>query len=86
MTPVLCLLVIVGVEVDVMQDDGVGGCQVDAKAPGTCGQEEDEDVWVFIELVNQSLPAQAETSRKSVIPLVLLVCGLTAKWLDSYVI
>jgi hypothetical protein len=56
-TAVLGLLVIVGVEVDVVDDDDVGGGQVDAQAPSARGQQEDEDGGVFVELVNQALPA-----------------------------
>ena len=65
MTPVLGLLVVVGVEVDVMQDDGVGGSQIDAQSPSACGQQEDEDVRLFVEPVNQTLSAQAREGRVS---------------------
>jgi hypothetical protein len=54
-TPVLGLLVVVGVEVEVMEDDCVGGCQVDAKSSGLGGEDEDEDAVVGVVLVNQNL-------------------------------
>ena len=63
MTPVLGLLVVVGVEVDVMQDDGVGGSQIDAQSPSAGGQQEDENVRLFVEPVNQTLSAQAREGR-----------------------
>jgi hypothetical protein len=54
-TPVLGLLVVVGVEVEVMEDDSVGGSQVDAKSSGLGGEDEDEDAVVRVVLVNQNL-------------------------------
>jgi hypothetical protein len=54
-TPVLRLLVVVGVEVEVMEDDCVGGSQVDAKPSGLGGEDEDEDAVVGVVLVNQNL-------------------------------
>lgn len=36
MTPVLCLFVVVGVTVDVVQDDNVSRGEVDSKAASTC--------------------------------------------------
>ena len=57
-TPVLCLLVVVRVEVNVVQDDGVGSSQVDAQPPGPRGQQEHKDVRVGVELVNQLKSAQ----------------------------
>ena len=54
-TPVFGLLVVVGVEVEVVEDDGVGGSEVDAQAAGLGRQDENEDVGVFVELVDQRL-------------------------------
>lgn len=56
MAPVLCLLVVVRIEVEVVEDHGVGRRQVDAQAPRPCGQDEDEYLRVIIELVNEILP------------------------------
>ena len=55
MTSVLCLLVIVWIEVEVMKDHGVGRCQVDAKTPGSGGQDEDENVRILVKVVYQIL-------------------------------
>ena len=59
MAPVLCLLVVVGVEVDVVEDDGVGGRQVDAQPARLRRQDEEENTVVRVELVYQVLPANA---------------------------
>lgn len=56
MTPVLCLLVVVRIAVDVVQDDDVSRGQVDAESSGSSGQQEHKDVPVSIELVNQHDP------------------------------
>lgn len=56
MTPVLCLLVVVRIAVDVVQDDDVSGGQVDAESSGSSGQQEHKDVPVSIELVDQHDP------------------------------
>ena len=55
MTPVLGLLVVVGVEIEVVEDDCVGSSQVDAKPSGLGGEDEDEDGVVSVVLVNQNL-------------------------------
>ena len=57
--PVLCLLVVVGVEVDVVEDDGVGGGEVDAQPARLRRQDEVENTAVRVELVYQVLPANA---------------------------
>ena len=57
MAPVLGLLVVVGVEVDVVEDDGVGGRQVDAQPARLGRQDEQENTGVCVELVYQVLPA-----------------------------
>ena len=57
MAPVLGLLVVVGVEVHVVEDDGVGGGQVDAQAARAGAQDEHEDGGVVVVLVDQLLPA-----------------------------
>ena len=57
MAAVLCLLVVVGVEVDVVEDDGVGRGQVDAQPARLGRQDEEEDAVVRVELVYQVLPA-----------------------------
>ena len=54
--PVFSLFVIVRVEVDVVENDAVSRRQVDPQPAGFCRQEENEDLFVLIELVNQSLP------------------------------
>ena len=56
MASVLRLLVVVRVEVEVVEDHGVGRRQVDAESPRPCGQDEDEYLWVIVELVNEVLP------------------------------
>ena len=55
-TPVLCLLVIVWVEINVMQDDCVGRGQVDAQATSSRGEQKHEDLLVFVKLVYHLLP------------------------------
>ena len=82
MTPVLGLLVVVRVEVDVVDDDDVGGRQVDAEAAGSRRQQEDEDLLVPVELVNQLLSAHDDDTPPShtrsdwaEIVLPVLVCG-----------
>ena len=60
MAPVLCLLVVVGVEVDVVEDDGVGRRQVDAQPARLRRQNEQENTAVRVELVYQVLPANLE--------------------------
>ena len=57
MAPVLGLLVVVGVEVDVVEDDGVGRRQVDAQPARLGRQDEQENTGVRVELVYQVLPA-----------------------------
>ena len=63
MAPVLCLLVVVGVEVDVVEDDGVGGRQVDAQPARLRRQDEEENTVVRVELVYQVLPANVRRER-----------------------
>ena len=55
MAPVLGLLVVVRVKVEVVEDDGVGRGQVDAEPARPGGQDEDEDLGVFVEVVDQEL-------------------------------
>ncbi len=55
MTPVFGLLVVVGVEVEVVKDDGVGGGQVDAQSSGFGRKNEDENTIVGVVLVDQNL-------------------------------
>lgn len=64
-TSVLCLLVVVRIAVDVMQDDHVGGGQVDAEPSSSSGQQEHEDVLVRVELVDQDNPVVADRGRGS---------------------
>ena len=54
-TPVLCLLVIVRIEVQIMEDDCVGGCQVDTQTSSPGGEDEDEDVRILVEIIYQIL-------------------------------
>ena len=63
MAPVLGLLVVVGVEVDVVEDDGVGGGEVDAQPARLRRQDEQENTAVRVELVYQVLPANARRER-----------------------
>ena len=56
MTPVLRLLVVVRIEVEVVEDHGVGGSQVDAEAACSGGQYEDKNVLLLVELINKELP------------------------------
>lgn len=51
-TPVLCLLVVVWIAVDVMQDDNVSWGQVDAESSSSGGQQEHKDLPVRVELVD----------------------------------
>ncbi len=60
---VLGLLVVVRVEVDVMQDDDVGGGEVDAQPPGPGGQQEHVDLFVIVELVYQLLSETQQQTR-----------------------
>ena len=62
-TPVLCLLIIVWIEVDVMQYNGVGSRQVDAEATSPCGQQEHKDLRTAVVPVNQLLPATQKMSN-----------------------
>ena len=55
MAPVLGLLVVVRVKVEVVEDDGVGRGQVDTEPASPGGQDEDEDLGVFVEVVDQEL-------------------------------
>ena len=55
MTPVLSLLVIVWVEVQIMQYDSVGSCQIDTKTPSSGGQDEDKYVRILVEVIYQEL-------------------------------
>ena len=57
MAPVLRLLVVVGVEVDVVEDDGVGRGQVDAQPARLGRQDEEENTVVGVETVYQVLSA-----------------------------
>lgn len=56
-TSVLCLFVVVGIAVDVMEDDDVRRGEVDAQAPGTRRQQEHKYVRIRVVLVNQPDPA-----------------------------
>lgn len=56
MTSVLCLFVVVGVTVDVVQDDNVGRGEVDAKAARARRQQEDKYVRICVVLINQHNP------------------------------
>ena len=51
------LLVVVGVEVDVVEDDGVGRGQVDAQPARLGRQDEEENTVVGVETVYQVLSA-----------------------------
>lgn len=44
MEPVFRLFIIVGIEVNVVDDDGVGCCEVDAQPPRLGGEKEDKDI------------------------------------------
>ena len=68
MAAVLGLLVVVRVEVEVVENDGVGGRQVDAEAAGFGRQDEDEDAVVVVELVDQNLPETNNIFRETVKP------------------
>jgi hypothetical protein len=52
---VLGLLVVVRVEVEVVENDSVGRRQVDAEAAGFRRQDEDENAFVVVVLVDQDL-------------------------------
>jgi len=54
-TSVFGLLVVVGVEVEVVEDNGVGGGQVDAQPSGFGRKNEDENTIVGVVLVDQNL-------------------------------
>lgn len=56
MTAVLSLLIIVRVEVNVMEDDRVSSSEINSQAPGSCRQQEHENVIIICKLVNQLLP------------------------------
>ena len=66
MAAVLGLLVVVRVEVEVVENDGVGGRQVDAETAGFGRQDEDKDAVVVVELVDQNLPEKNNTFSKTV--------------------
>ena len=57
MAAVFRLLVVVGVEVDVVEDDGVGRRQVDAQPARLGRQDEEENTVVGVETVYQVLSA-----------------------------
>ena len=54
---ILGLLVIVRVEVEVVENDRVGGREVDSEAAGFGGQDEDEVLVVVVKGVDQGLSA-----------------------------
>lgn len=56
MAPVLGLLVIVGVKVDVVQDDHIGSGKVNSQTTGSSGQQEQEYAGVTVISVNHDLP------------------------------
>lgn len=60
----LGLLVVVGVAVDVVQDDHVGGGQVDSLAPRLSRQQEHKHLRVVVEVVDEANP-EMETRRGS---------------------
>lgn len=64
-TPVLCLLVIVWIAVDVMQDDDISGGQVDTEPTCSGGQQEHKDVLVCVKLVDQHNPVVVDRGRGS---------------------
>ena len=51
MAPVFGLLIVVGVEVDIVEYDSVGSNQVDAQTACLGGQQEDEDTRVIREAI-----------------------------------
>ena len=55
MTSILCLFIIIGIEVYVVEYDGVGRREVDAEAARLRGQQEHEDRRVQVECVNHVL-------------------------------
>ena len=59
--PVRCLFVIVRVVVDIVKDDHIGCCQVDAQASCTRGQQKHKYVFVAVEFVYH---LQSEKERK----------------------
>lgn len=63
MTPVLCLLVIVWIAVDVVQDDDVSGGQVDTESTSSSGQQEHKDVLVCVKLVDQHDPVVVDVGN-----------------------
>ena len=58
MTPVLSLFVVVRVEVEVVEDDGVGRRQVDAQTSRLGRQNEYENALVGVKLVDHNLSAK----------------------------
>ena len=66
MAAVFGLLVVVRVEVEVVENDGVGGRQVDAETAGFGRQDEDKDAVVVVELVDQNLPETNNIFRETV--------------------
>jgi hypothetical protein len=57
-TPVLSLFVVVRVEVEVVEDDGVGRRQVDAQTSRLGRQNEYENALVGVKLVDHNLSAK----------------------------
>ena len=51
-TPVLCLFVVVGVKVEIMENYGVGSRQVDAQTSGSGGKNEHKDAVIIVVLVD----------------------------------
>ena len=70
------LHVLVGVPIAVIDDDGVSGGEVDAKATSARGEQEAEQVWVAVELLHgllAVLPLDAAVQAHAAMPLLLQV-------------
>ncbi len=71
MASVLGLLVVVRVEVEVVENDSVGRRQVDAEATGFRRQDEDENAFIVVVLVDQDLSERIYVKTRDCVLRVL---------------
>jgi hypothetical protein len=59
----LSLSIILWVEVKVVKDDSVSRCEVDAKSPSLCREDEDRNRFIFFEAIDEllSLPHRSRS-------------------------